>query len=126
MPPLEFAVDRGGLIPCEVCSWHDRMRLTPKGCGKDERIDPLTLPPSALVAPSVEFTMVQPADGNGEAVADLPPHRTLLSKLDVVGIRRRSAADEAGLRGHKLQVFAVALTHWFANDSDRLLAKADL
>jgi len=66
--------------------------------------------------------MVQPADGNGELVADFPPHRPLLGKLEVVGIRRRTAADNAGLRGHELQVFAVALTHWFADNGDRLFA----
>ncbi len=70
--------------------------------------------------------MVQPADGNGEAVADFPSHRPLLCKLDVVGIRRGSAADETGLRGHKLQVFAVALTHRFTDDGDCLLARIDL
>ena len=70
--------------------------------------------------------MVQPADGNGEPVADFPPHRPLLGKLDVMGIRRGSAADEAGLRSHKLQVFAVALSHRFADDGDRLFARIGL
>ena len=117
----------GGPIACDVCSsWRDRMRLAPKGCGNDQGIDPLALPPGALVASPVEFTMVQPADGNGEPVADFPPHRPLLGKLDVVGIRRGSAADETGLRGHKLQVFAVALSHRFADDGDRLFAGIDL
>ena len=87
---------------------------------------PWLIPPGALVAPPVEFTMVQPADGNGEPVADLPPHRPLLGKLDVVGIRRGSAADETGLRGHELQVFAIALTHRLADDGDRLFAEIGL
>jgi hypothetical protein len=30
--------------------------------------------------------MMEPADWNGEAVADLPAHRALFGKLDVVGI----------------------------------------
>jgi hypothetical protein len=79
------------------------------------------MPPGALIAPPVEFTMVQPADGNCEPVADFPPHRPRLCKLDVVGIGWGSAADKTGLSGHKLQVFAVALTHGFANDGDGLL-----
>src|ERR1700722_18667619 len=98
------------------------MRLVPKRCGHGQGLDPLALPPGGLVTLPVEFTMVQPADGYREPVADFPPHRPRLSKLDVVGIRGGSAADETGLRGHKLQVFAVALTHWFADDGDSLLA----
>ena len=126
MPSLKFAVDRCELIPCEVCSnWHNRMRLAPKNCGNDEGIDTSALPPGALVAAPVQFTVVQLAEGDGEAVADLPPHRALLGKLDVVGIRRGSAADETGLRGYKLQMFAVALTYWLADNADRLLAQAD-
>ena len=70
--------------------------------------------------------MVQPADGNREPVADFPPHRSLLCKLDVVGIGWGSAADKTGLSGHKLQVFAVALTHRFADDCDHLLAVVEL
>ena len=62
--------------------------------------------------------MVQPADGNGELVADFPSHSPLLGKLDVMGIRRGSAADQAGLRSHELQVFAVALAHRFADDGN--------
>jgi len=57
--------------------------------------------------------------------ANLPAHRPLLRKLDVVGIGWGSAADKTGLSGHKLQVFAVALTHWFANDGDGLLTAID-
>ena len=92
------------------------MGLVPKGCGNDQWLDPLALPPYALVAAPVKFPMVQPANRNGEPVADFPPHRPLLCKLDVVGIRRGSAADETGLRGHKLKMFAIALTHRLADE----------
>jgi hypothetical protein len=34
----------------------------------------------------MEFAMVQPADRDGEAVADPPAHRPLLGEIDVVGI----------------------------------------
>ena len=76
-----------------------------------------------FIASPVQFTMVQPADGNREPVADFPPHRSLLCKLDVVGIGWGSAADKTGLSSHKLQVFAVALRHWFADDGDCLFAR---
>jgi len=70
--------------------------------------------------------MMQAADGDAESVADLPAHRDLLRKLEVVGIRRGSTANEAGLRGHKLQVFAVALAHGLGDDRDRRLGRIDL
>jgi hypothetical protein len=34
----------------------------------------------------MELPMMQPANRDGEAVADLPAHRPLLGKLDEVGI----------------------------------------
>jgi hypothetical protein len=54
--------------------------------GNGEGINPLALPPGSLIAATVELSMVQPADGHGETVADLAPHRPLLRELDVVGI----------------------------------------
>ena len=62
------------------------MRPLPKACRNGKRIDPLVLPPGALIAAPVQLTMVQPANGHGELVADLASHRPLLRKLDVVGI----------------------------------------
>ena len=101
------------------------MGPAPKGCSDTEGFDPFAIPPGALVATLMEFAMVQPADGNREPVADFPSHRSLLRKLDVVGIGWGTAAEETGLGGHKFQVFAVALTHRFANDGDGLLAAID-
>jgi hypothetical protein len=107
--PVEFSVDRGSLIVWDF-SLHGRLRLVPKGCGDDQGIDPLALPPGALVAAPVELTMVQPANGNGKPVADFPPHRPLLCKFDVVGGghptvfgRRRDRAESpqtSGVRGY--------------------------
>jgi hypothetical protein len=78
------------------------MCLAPQGCRDREGIDPLALPPGTLIAASMELTVVQPADRDGEPVADPSSHRPLLGKLDVVGIGGGAAADEARLRGHKL------------------------
>ena len=64
----------------------------------------MALPPGPLIAPPMEFAMMKSANGNSELVADFPPHRALFCKLDVVGIRGGSTANEAGLRGHKLQM----------------------
>jgi hypothetical protein len=62
------------------------MRPLPKTCRDRKRIDPLRLPPGALVATTVQLAMVQSANGHGEPVADLAPHGALLRELDVVGI----------------------------------------
>ena len=70
--------------------------------------------------------MMQPTNRNGKLIANFPPHRPLFCKLDVMSIRRGSAANETGLRGHKLQVFAVTLRHGFADDGNFLLAKIGL
>jgi hypothetical protein len=96
------------------------MRLRPQARGNGQGIDCLFLPPNALVAPPMEFAMVQPADRDGEAVTDPPAHRPLLSKLDVVGIRRGAAADETWVSGHKPQMEAIAFADGLANDSDLL------
>ena len=64
----------------------ENMRLAPKRCGDDQRIDRMALPPGALVTTPVEFAVVQSANGHREPVTDFPAHRPLLGKLDVVGI----------------------------------------
>jgi hypothetical protein len=107
-------------VGCETCRCCCRVRLRPQAGGNDQGIDSLFLPPGALVAPPVKFAMVQPADRDGEAVADSPAHRPVLGKLDVVGIRRGAAADEARLSRHKPQMVAIAFAYGFANDSDLL------
>ena len=62
------------------------MRLGPEARRKRQGIDPLFLPPGAFIAAPVEFPMMNPANGYGEAVADLARHRSLLCELDVVRI----------------------------------------
>src|SRR6516165_501574 len=98
------------------------MRLRPQARGNDQGIDSLFLPPDALVAPPMEFSMMQPTNRNGEPITDFPPHRPLLRKFDVVGIRGRAAADKTGLCGHKPQMVAIALAYRFADDGDFLRA----
>jgi hypothetical protein len=98
------------------------MRFGPKAGRNGQRINLPLFPPGALIALPVQFTVVQSADWDGEPVADLPPHRPLLSELDVVRIRWSSTADKAGLGGHELQMLAVALRYGFAQDGDLLRA----
>src|ERR1700745_80316 len=87
-----------------VCRRGERMRLGPKLRRNGQWIDPLAFPPGALIGASVELTMMQPADRNGEAVAHFPPHRPLLGEFDVVGIRGGASADQARLGGDKFQM----------------------
>jgi hypothetical protein len=77
-------------------------------------------PPGTLIAFSVEFTMMQPTDWDGEPVADFASHRPMFRELDVVEIGRRSAAEEARLSGHKSRMVAIAFRHGFAEDIDLL------
>src|SRR6516165_1374935 len=85
------------------------MRLGPEARRNNQGIHSLFLPPGALIAAPVEFPMMKPADGYGEAVADLARHRSLLCELDVVRIRGGTAADDTGLSGDKPQMIAIAL-----------------
>src|SRR6516165_6263199 len=87
------------------------MLPAPEVGGNHKGIDILALPPGALIAAPVELAMVQPTDRNGEAVADLAPHRSRLRKPEVMGIRRGSAADKTGLSGDEPQMVAIALSH---------------
>jgi hypothetical protein len=109
-------------VACQICKRGNRMGSAPKRCCDSERIDPMAVPPGALVAASVKLTMVQPANGHGEAVTDFAAHRPLLREFDVVGIRRGAAADQARLYSHKPHTVAVALGCGFADDSDLLRA----
>ena len=55
----------------------------------------------------MQFAMVKPADRNGIFVADLPAQRARLGKTKVMGFRRCSAADHAGLRGDEFAVLFI-------------------
>jgi len=48
----------------------DGVRSLPKACRDGKRIDPKVLPPGPFTVAPVQFPMVQPADRNGELVAD--------------------------------------------------------
>ena len=80
-------------IDSPLCVAHDvrcgrlgRMRVGPQARGNGEGINPLALPPGPHIAATVKLSMMQPANGNGEAIADFPAHCPLLRELDVVSI----------------------------------------
>ncbi len=70
----------------QFCSRVNGMCPLPEACGNGQGIDSLAFPPDPFIAASVELAVVHPADRNGEPVADLPSHRPLLGKLDVMGV----------------------------------------
>ena len=102
------------------------MSSLPKACCDRQGLNLFAPPPGALVAASVKLAMMQPADREGEAVADLPPHRPLLGKFGMVGIAGNATADETGLGSNEPQLIAVALAHRLADDSHLLGARGYL
>src|SRR5579862_7513282 len=59
----------------------------------------------------MEVSMVDPAHGHGELVADLACHCWPFGKFQVMRVRWCSSADETRLSRDKPQVIAVSLAH---------------
>jgi hypothetical protein len=56
-------------------------------CGSDiQRRDAVALPPCPFIAAPMKFAVMEPANRDGKSIADLAAHRTLLGKLDVMGV----------------------------------------
>jgi hypothetical protein len=73
-----------------------------------DRINFVGLPPSRLVAHTVEFAVVEATERNGELIADPATEGARLSKAQMVRIGRRTTAHEARLACDKLAVLLVA------------------
>src|SRR4051812_22964180 len=71
-----------------------RMVLVPECLCNLQRLDTLLLPPTSLIAAPVQLVVMQPAERDCEAVTHLAAGRPVLCELDVMGIGRRSPADE--------------------------------
>ena len=84
------------------------MASKPQRTGGRGRINGLFPPPGGLVAGTMQLAMVAATQRNRELVADLSSHRPALSKAKVVGVRRASSTDQAGLLGNCTNVVAVA------------------
>lgn len=72
-----------------------------------DRINLPLLPPFFLVAHGMDRPVVRGAEGHDALVAYLAAHGTRLGKTYVMCMARGAAAHEAGLTGHKAQVFLV-------------------
>src|SRR3982074_535773 len=80
-----------------------------------------SLPPGDLVAEAMDVTVVGSAKRHREFVADLAPHRTRLSELQIVGVCGTSRADQARLRSYEFEVGFVAEPARFVDREDALV-----
>ena len=69
-----------------VLDGREGMRPQPQHVGGDGRVHPSIPPPCGLVAAAVNFTMVSPAQRNGELIADLASERAVLCEPQVMGV----------------------------------------
>ena len=83
--------------------------LCPKCLGDIDRIDFVFVPPFGFVSAPVQGAMMKPAERDRELVADAAAKGGRLREPDVMGVRRASLTDEAGLRSNKFKVRAVAV-----------------
>ena len=84
------------------------MALVPEGSGSRQWVEAFVQPPGALVAVIVELAVMQIAQRNRKLITDLAAKRMGLSKGQMMRMARLTAADHAGLGGHKLQMGVIA------------------
>jgi hypothetical protein len=78
-----------------------------------DRIDLVGLPPSGFVTASVQRAMVTSAQRDGVFVAHSTADSPWLSKTEMMGVRRPSAADQAWLRRNEPEVRAITVAARF-------------
>ena len=85
----------------------------------------MLLPPQPLIAGRMVLLMVNGAERYREFVADLEPKALGLGEADVMGVARRSPANETGLLGHEAQMLLGADPFWFADGKHALVDLGD-
>jgi hypothetical protein len=73
------------------------MGFKPQCPGGDRGVETKLLPPPRFITVTVNFTMVSPAQRDGEFVTDLATERPVLRKAQMMGVAGPSSADQAGL-----------------------------
>ena len=81
----------------------------------------MLLPPQPLIAGCVVLLMVNGAERYREFIADLEPKALGLGEADVMGVTRRSPANETGLLGDEAQMLLGADPFWFADGEHALV-----
>jgi hypothetical protein len=95
--------------------------FSPQALCNGERINLVLLPPQSLIAGCVVLLMVDGAERDRKFIADLEPEAFGLGKAEVMGVARRSAANETGLLSHKAQMLLGADPFWFADRKHALI-----
>ena len=80
------------------------LAFSPQALCNGEWINLVFLPPQPLIAGCMVLLMVNGAERYRKFIADLEPKAPRLGEADVMGVARRSAANETGLLGHKAQM----------------------
>ena len=80
------------------------LAFSPQAGGHCERVDFVLLPPQPLIAGCVVLLMVDGAERYREFIADLEPEAPGLGEANVMGVARRSPANETGLLCDKAQM----------------------
>ena len=80
------------------------------------------LPPYALVAALMEFTVVSTAQWYGELIADFAPKCALLREPEMMGVRRAATAGEARLGAYELQMISISQPKRFTQRRNGLLS----
>ena len=75
--------------------------FSPQAFGHSEWINLVLLPPLPLIACGMVLLMVDGAERHGEFIAHLEAESSRLGKPNVMGMCRRSPANEAGLAADK-------------------------
>ena len=101
----------------------DTLGRNPERPRCSEGIDRPSLPPGDLVSVAMDVTVMNSAQGHGELVAHLQPHRPRLGKSEVVGVGWASSADQTRLRRHEFEMGFITQSTWLAEGE---LALVDL
>ena len=80
----------------------------PELLGHLQRLYSLSLPPVLFATCGMKRAVMGEADRNGPLIADLARQGPRLRMSDVVGVAWPAITDQAGLRGHELEMGAIS------------------
>ena len=83
------------------------MTFEPQRASRNIWINSLATPPLSFVPSSVDLAMVTATERNSEFIAGLASDRPVLRETEMMGVRRVTAAYQARLLRHNLDVFAI-------------------
>jgi hypothetical protein len=99
--------------------------VLPQPLSNRHRVDAGGPPPIDLVAVPVNRAMVGAAEGHRELIADPAPEGLRLLEPEMMSVGRLPTAEEAWLRGHELQMGAIAVAAGFAERKGAFLDMAN-